>query len=98
MPFPMDTGFHILPEDVQEAIGYIAHRGPSTIRAFWIKQLAGINKRAQDLMPILQQLRAVKTIAKLSVNAMANLGEAHDGSQSEKCFLEDENMPSVCTH
>ena len=40
----------------------------------------------------------VKTIAKLSVNAMANLGEAHDGSQSEKCFLEAENMPSVCTH
>ena len=50
MPFPMDTGFHILPEDVQEAIGYIAHRGPTTIRAFWLKQLAGINKRAQDLM------------------------------------------------
>ena len=29
----------------------------------------------------------VKTVAKLSVDAMANLSEARDGSQSEKCFL-----------
>ena len=58
MPFPMDTGFHILPEDVQEAISYISHRGSSGIRAFWLKQLAQIQQRAQELMPILQQLRA----------------------------------------
>ena len=58
MPFPMDTGYHILPEDVQNAIGYIAHRGPTSIRAFWLKQLAGIKKRSEELMPILQQLRA----------------------------------------
>ena len=58
LPFPMDTGFHILPEDVQEAISFIAHRGSAGIRAFWLKQLAQVQQRAQDLMPILQRLRA----------------------------------------
>ena len=58
MPFPMETGFHILPEDVQEAISYVSHRGSTGIRAFWLKQLAQIQQRARELMPILQQLRA----------------------------------------
>ena len=54
----METGFHILPEDVQEAVRFIAHRGPAGIRAFWLKQLAQIQQGARELMPFLQQLRA----------------------------------------
>ena len=54
----METGFHVLPEDVQEAISYISHRGSAGIRAFWLKQLAQIQKGARELMPILHQLRA----------------------------------------
>ena len=58
MPCPMETGFRILFEDVQEAISFIAHRGSAGVRAFWLKQLSRIQRRAQELMPILQQLRA----------------------------------------
>ena len=58
MPFPMETGFHILPGDVQEATNFIARRGSAGVRAFWLKQLSRIHQRAQELTPILQQLRA----------------------------------------
>ena len=58
MPFPMDAGLHILPEDVQEAISFIARRGAAGVRAFWLRQLSRIQQRAQELMPILRQLRA----------------------------------------
>ena len=58
LPFPMETGFHILPEDVQEAISFITHRGSAGIRAFWLRQLAQIQHRARELMPVLHQLRA----------------------------------------
>ena len=58
MPFPIETGYHILPEDVQEAISFIAHRGSAGVRGFWLKQLSQIQKGAHELMPILHQLGA----------------------------------------
>ena len=54
----METGLRILPEDVQEAIGFITRRGQAGARALSLKQLSRIQKRAQELMPVLHQLRA----------------------------------------
>ena len=42
LPFPIETGYRILPDDLQEAISFVTHRGNSGIRGFWLKQLSRI--------------------------------------------------------
>ena len=58
LPCSMETGYHILPEDLQDAISFVTRRGGSGIRGFWLRQLSRIQERAQELMPVLHQLRA----------------------------------------
>ena len=58
LPFPMETGYRILPEDLQGAISFLTRGGGSGIRGFWSRQLSRIQKRAQGLTPVLYQLRA----------------------------------------
>ena len=91
LPFPMDTGYHILPEDVQEAISFITHRGSAGIRAFWLKQLARIQQRARELMPFLHQLRAAVepskegSRARIHVPLLKELLEENGMGGSEWC-------------
>ena len=87
----MDTGYHILPEDVQEAISFISHRGSTGIRAFWLKQLARIRQRARELMPPLHQLRAAvepskeDSRARIHVPLLKELLEENGMGGSEWC-------------
>ena len=91
MPVPMETGLHILPGDVQEAISFIAHRGSAGVRAFWLKQLSRIQQRAQELMPILQQLRATAEPsrealrARIHVPLLKELLEKNGTGGPERC-------------
>ena len=48
---PTETGHHIAPDDLQEAISLIARRGHAEIKGFWLKQLSRNQRRAQELMP-----------------------------------------------
>ena len=87
----METGFHILPEDVQEAISFITHRGSAGIRAFWLKQLTQIRQRARELMPFLHQLRATvepskkASRARIHVPLLKELLEKNGMGGSEWC-------------
>ena len=56
LPFPMETGHHVLPDDLQEAINLITRRGNAGIKGFWPKQLSRMQHRAQELMPALRRL------------------------------------------
>ena len=58
LPFPTETGHHISPSDLQEAISFITQRGNAGIKGFWLKQLSRIQQRAHELMPTLYQLGA----------------------------------------
>ena len=57
-PFPMGTGFRILPDDLQEAICFITHRGAAGIKGFRLKQLASLQQQASELMLRLHEFRS----------------------------------------
>ena len=42
LPFTMETGRHVLPDGLQEAIGFVTHRRNAGNRGFWLKQLPRI--------------------------------------------------------
>ena len=52
------TGHHILPDDLQEAIGFFTHRGAAGIKGLGLKQLSRIRRRANELRPRLLKLRS----------------------------------------
>ena len=57
LPFPMETGHRILPDDLQGAFRFITRRGNPGIKGLWLKQMSRIQRRAEELMPELHQLR-----------------------------------------
>ena len=58
MPFPMDEGAANFPEDIQEAIPFIAHRNTQEILGFRGETIAKLTNQANRLPPDLIRIRS----------------------------------------
>ena len=58
MPSPMDEGADNLPEDIQGAILFVAHRSTRGILEYWQEATARLTRQANDLMPDLIRIRS----------------------------------------
>ena len=56
-PFPVNTVHHTVPDGLQGAISFIAHKGLAGIKGFRLKQLSRIQQRANALIPTLRKPR-----------------------------------------
>ena len=88
-PSPMRTGYRILPDDLQEAICFITHRGAAGIEGFRLEQLPSIQQQASELISRLHEFRSAgasspgNTRARIHISPLKELSKENGmgGSQ-----------------
>ena len=73
LPFPMNEGEEIFPQDIQEAISFMANKSSEEMLEFWQTTVGVLAERAYVLMPQLVQMRNELKEEELATRARLHL-------------------------